>query len=219
MGPFVKPKNNPFFRKTKGFITGTSHGSIVKGPDDGWWVFYTINANSVHWFERRLGMDRIKFDKDGSIAVATASEVPQFLPTKGTGPVGWRRLVSRTQLGCEEATDMRFKTYWTAPSVPSSLRVDFDGVMIMRSFRIIWRDVGLDVERQVKPGPFLYRVEVLRTDGSWKTVCDESANKRDLLVDYREIEPVFCTACRLVILGAPAGITPGVVDFSPFGYH
>lgn len=219
MGPFVKPKNNPFFRKTKGFITGTSHGSIVKGPDDGWWVFYTINANSVHWFERRLGMDRIKFDKDGSIAVATASEVPQFLPTKGTGPVGWRRLVSRTQLGCEEATDMRFKTYWTAPSVPSSLRVDFDGVMIMRSFRIIWRDVGLDVERGVKPGPFFYRVEVLRTDGSWKTVCDESANKRDLLVDYREIEPVFCTACRLVILGAPAGITPGVVDFSPFGYH
>lgn len=217
MGPFVKPKNNPFFRKTKGFITGTSHGSIVKGPDGGWWVFYTINANCVHWFERRLGFDRIRFAADGTLEVTKATDVPQFLPAYGKGAAGWRRLVSRTQLGCEAATDMRFKTFWKAPSVPSTLRVDFEGVMTMRSFRLIWRDFGLDVERGVKPGPFRYRVEVLRTDGSWKTVCDASGNKRDLLVDYREIEPAMCTAARLVILGAPKGITPAVVDFSPFG--
>ena len=89
--------------------------------------------------------------------------------------------------------------------------------MTMRSFRLIWRDFGLDVERGVKQGPFRYRVEILRTDGSWKTVCDASDNKRDLLVDYREIDPSFAVAARLVLLGAPEGITPAVVDFSLFG--
>ena len=217
MGPFVKPKNNPFFRKTKGFITGTSHGSIAKGPDGDWWVFYTINANCVHWFERRLGMDRITFDKDGTLSVSKATDVPQLLPKFGKGSAGWKRLNARTQLGCEKATDMRFKTFWKAETLPATLRVDFEGVMTMRSFRLIWRDFGLDVERGVKQGPFRYRVEILRTDGSWKTVCDASDNKRDLLVDYREIDPSFAVAARLVVLGAPEGITPAVVDFSLFG--
>ena len=80
-----------------------------------------------------------------------------------------------------------------------------------------WRDCGMDVERGAKPGAFQYRVEAFCADGKWKTVVDASQNRRDLLVDYRETEPVKASAARLVVLGAPKGIVPGVVDFSPFG--
>ena len=217
LGPFTKPKNNPFFRKTEGFITGTSHGSIAQGPDGDWYVAYTINANCVHWFERRIGFDRISFAPDGTIAPSSATDEPQWLPRFGKGAAGWKRLVALTEPGREAATDQKFGTFWRAERLPATIRVDFAGAKIMRSCRVIWRDCGLDVERGVRPGAFQYRVEALAADGKWRTVVDASQNRRDLLVDYRETEPVKATAARLVVLGAPKGIVPGVVDFSPFG--
>ena len=217
LGPFTKPKNNPFFRKTEGFITGTSHGSIAQGPDGDWYVAYTINANCVHWFERRLGFDRISFAPDGTIAPSSATDEPQWLPRFGKGAAGWKRLVALTEPGREAATDQKFGTFWRAERLPATIRVDFAGAKTLRSCRVIWRDCGLDVERGVRPGAFQYRVEALAADGKWRTVVDASQNRRDLLVDYRETEPVKATAARLVVLGAPKGIVPGVVDFSPFG--
>ena len=214
LGPFVKPKNNPFFRKTEGFITGTSHGSIAKGPDGNWWVVYTINASCVHWFERRIGLDRIDFDADGSLKVTQATDTPQWLPGYGTGATGWTRLVVKSSQS--EATDLSFKTYWRPDVLPATLQVDFDGEKTVRSCRLIWRDCGLDTERGAKKGPFRYRIEAL-VGGEWKTLVDASKNARDLLVDYRETEPTKATAARLVVLSGPQGVTPGVVDFSLFG--
>ena len=214
LGPFVKPKNNPFFRKTEGFITGTSHGAIAKGPDGNWWVVYTVNASCVHWFERRVGLDRIEFDADGSLKVTQATDTPQWLPGYGTGATGWTRLVAKSSQ--PSATDLSFKTYWRPDALPATLQVDFGGEKTVCSYRLIWRDCGLDTERGVKKGPFRYRVEAF-AGGEWKTLVDASKNARDLLVDYRETEPVKATSARLVVLGAPQGITPGVVDFSPFG--
>jgi hypothetical protein len=37
------------------------------------------------------------------------------------------------------------------------------------------------------------------------------------LVDYRECTPVHATRARLVILGHPPGIQPGVAEFTVFG--
>ena len=45
--------------------------------------------------------------------------------------------------------------------------------------------------------------------------CSESAE--DLLIDYRECKPTTGTRARLVILGSPKGITPGVAEFTVFG--
>ena len=40
---------------------------------------------------------------------------------------------------------------------------------------------------------------------------------KDLLIDYRECKPTTGTRARLVILGSPKGITPGVAEFTVFG--
>ena len=39
----------------------------------------------------------------------------------------------------------------------------------------------------------------------------------DLLIDYRECPATPGTAARLVVVGSPPGITPGVAEFTVFG--
>ncbi|HEX5399608.1 MAG TPA: hypothetical protein VFY06_11235, partial [Verrucomicrobiae bacterium] len=87
----------------------------------------------------------------------------------------------------------------------------------IHAVRVIWRDVGLDTIRGVMPGPFRYRVELETANGRWTTILDRSDNKEDLLIDYREITPTVGSRARLVILGWPKGITPGVAEFTVFG--
>jgi xylan 1,4-beta-xylosidase len=85
MGPFTYASNNPLLRKIDGIVTGPAHGSIVEGPDGNLWQFYTIVLSNPPG-GRRIGMDRIIFDKDGNISV-TVTETPQWAPGAVTDPV------------------------------------------------------------------------------------------------------------------------------------
>jgi xylan 1,4-beta-xylosidase len=78
MGPFTYAPNNPLLRKTEGLVTGTAHGSIVEGPDGNLWQFYTIVLSNPPG-GRRIGMDRIVFDKDGNMSVKI-TDTPQWGP-------------------------------------------------------------------------------------------------------------------------------------------
>ena len=81
MGPFIYAPNNPLLRKTEGLVTGTAHGCIVEGPDGNLWQFYTIVLSNPPG-GRRIGMDRITFDKQGNMSVKV-TDVPQWAPQKG----------------------------------------------------------------------------------------------------------------------------------------
>lgn len=78
LGPFKYAPNNPLLRKTDGLVTGTAHGSIVEGPDGNLWQFYTIVLSNPPG-GRRIGMDRIVFDKDGFMSVKI-TDTPQWAP-------------------------------------------------------------------------------------------------------------------------------------------
>ncbi len=78
MGPFSYAPNNPLLRRTEGLVTGTAHGSIVEGPDQHLWQFYTIVLNNPPG-GRRIGMDPIAFDKDGNMSVRI-TDTPQWAP-------------------------------------------------------------------------------------------------------------------------------------------
>ena len=91
------------------------------------------------------------------------------------------------------------------------------GGATVRAIRIVWRDIGLDTGKGITPGPFRYKVEVQAASGSWVAVLDRGNSTEDFLVDYRECPPTPGTAARLVILGVPKGITPGVAEFTVFG--
>lgn len=84
MGPFRYAPNNPLLRKTEGLVTGTAHGSIVEGPDGNLWQFYTIVLSNPPG-GRRIGMDRIVFDKKGNMSVKI-TDTPQWAPGVVTDP-------------------------------------------------------------------------------------------------------------------------------------
>ena len=111
---------------------------------------------------------------------------------------------------------MSLRTWSAVGSLPSRTVFEFSGENTIRSFRVIWRDIGLDTNRGVMPGPFRYRVDY-RSKGEWWTWLDASRNDTDLLVDYREAPEAVADAVRLVVLSAPPGITPGLVEFTVFG--
>ena len=69
--------------------------------------------------------------------------------------------------------------------------------------------MGFDV------GAYRYRVEC-RDGGAWRPLVDASESGKDLLVDYRETRRVLADALRVVVLGAPEGVTPGIAEFTVF---
>ena len=233
LGPFAPQTPNPIFRTTAGLVTGTAHGSIIRGPGDRWWVFYTVAAGVAHGFERRVGMDVVEFDARGELTVPRATSTPQWLPGRGpggTGPAdtGWGHLNGGVQtLGSSNApnvsgrlaVDNDLRTWWqpaerdATPTLTSRLYAP----ATIRAVRIAWRDIGLDSNRGVTAGPYRYRVELETAAGTWRTVLDRTASDEDLLVDYREIEPAVGSRARLVVTASPKGITPGVAEFTVFG--
>lgn len=215
LGPFVKSAINPFLKTERGTVTGTAHGSIVKGPG-GYWAAYSIVGGSTHRFERFIGFDRVYIDCEGRFAFAEASDTPQWLPPHSNGATGWKKLPGTVVAGAEAAVDGALSTYWTVPDLPSVLQIDFGAGRTVRAYRLVWHDVGLDEMRGVVKGPYRYRVEYLE-DGEWRVLADASQNDTDLFVDYRETPAVKTSSLRLCVLGGPAGITPAVKEFTPFG--
>ncbi len=230
LGPFEPQKNNPVLRTTTGLVTGASHGSFVEGPNGSLWAFYTLRAAVIHGFERRLGMDPAWIGDDGELHVSPASSLPMRLTgtEKGAEPAGWLPLNSNRQtratstaanLNTRLAVDNDLRTWWQpdADDQAPALTSNFTAEGTAHAVRIAWRDIGLNTRQGANPGPFRYKVELLTGPNTWTTVLDRSDSTEDLVVDYRECPPTKASAARLVIAGAPAGITPGVAEFTVFG--
>lgn len=233
LGPFRPQQRNPILRSVDGLITGTAHGSIIAGPNDELWAFYSIRSSVVHAFERRLGMDRASIDANGELMVHGATSTPQMLPSSKTGVAGltdkgWlpvngemRTIGSSNSPNLEGrfAVDNDLKTWWQSADGDDSpiLTTEFMLPATIHAVRLVWRDVGLDTSRNVTAGPIRYRVEIETGPKQWTTIIDRSQSTDDLLIDYRECQPSVGSRARLVILQWPKGITPAVTEFNVFG--
>ena len=87
----------------------------------------------------------------------------------------------------------------------------------INAVRIVWREVGLDTQRGISPGPIRYQVELETAEGQWKTILDRSQSQEDLMTDYRECVPAVGNRARLVVLDWPKGMVPAVSEFTVFG--
>ena len=208
--PFTPQKRNPILRTTDGLVTGTAHGCIVAGPEDQLWAFYTVRAGVVHSFERRIGMDRVEIDANGELVVHGATSLPQWLPGKTppdakSADTGWLPInggvhtlgsTSAPNLPGRFAVDNEMRTWWQPAEgdAQPTLTSTFRARARIHAVRVIWRDIGLDTNRGVLPGPFRYRVELETAKDQWTTILDRSESTEDLLIDYRECKPAIGTA-------------------------
>ncbi len=235
---FVPQKNHdPLTEKRSGLLRGAGHGSITEGPNGTHWIFYTTVYNFYHPYERRIGVDPIGVDKDGELFCPSVTETPQYAPgilahpELGNGadllPLTFRQRPSASShaAGREPlyATDDSVFSWWQyrqddpAPWILIPLCANQE--YWIHSVRLLWRDIGMETLDGINPGPFQYVIEYRTANdaSAWHPLVDASDNRRDLVVDYRTFAPVKADALRLRILGAPEGITPGLVSFTAFG--
>ena len=234
-----RPQRNhdPFTYKRHGLLRGAGHGCIADGPDGTLWTFYTNCFCFNHMYERRISMDPVGIDENGELYCPALTETPQYAPGTHLHPeagndAGWlpltfmqRPTATSNAPGREPlyASDESVLTWWESAAEDQTPAITFrlgrSTRYDVRAVRIIWRDIGMETLRGIEPGPFRWVVEYApRADlGEWKMLIDASENTDDLCIDYREVEPVQAYGLRLRILGAPAGITPGLVSLSAFG--
>ncbi|MBE5816821.1 MAG: hypothetical protein E7315_03765 [Clostridiales bacterium] len=232
LGPFTYQQRNPILSKKYGLVRGPGHGSIVKGPNDTLWAFYTCTVCYIHSFERRIGCDPAGIDENGNLFVVDATEIPQWAPgmlknpelgnSAGIIPVSYRRGSSASSQAPGRdplyALDDSMLTWWqpAEDDKEPTFYVNIANKTEVSALRLVWRDVGLDYDNGVLPGPFKYVLEGKKGD-EWVCVVDESNNETDLLIDYRTFEPCVMSEFRLRILGSPKGITPGLINLTLFG--
>lgn len=234
LGDFVYQRRNPVLRKTTGLVPGSGHGCIVRGPNGTLWAFVTSVVGNFHVFERRIGLFPVGIDENGDLYGLPVRDVPQWAPGRLEHPekdneTGWLPVSVRTLAAgssCEPgrtadyAIDDSARTWWQPKDDdPSpSLIVDLRTRYRVAAVRILWAEPNLDHEKGILPGPFRYRVLYQADKGkSWLTALDCGDNRTDLLVDYRAFPAVSARRLKLEILGAPAGVRPGVMEFTVFG--
>ncbi len=223
---FVCQKRNPILSGRQGLIRGPGHGSFTHGPDSGLWCYYTMVLCHHHKYERRIGMDRAGIDEHGELYVEGPTCIPQPAPGE-TEHTNWLPLTAGNptcSTSCAPgrdslyAVDEHMLTWWQpaiddpAPTLIVSLRAEYR----VESLRIIWRDVGLDYDAGRLPGPFHFCVDGLTPDG-WTALLENGDSLKDISCFYGHCSPKVCRSVRLRILAWPAGIAPGVIDFTAFG--
>jgi len=235
---FRLQKNNPITESRSGLIRGAGHGCIVDGPNDTLWAFYTISLAYSHIFERRIGMDLIAINADGELyAPHGITCVPQFGPGVKANPVSDNNTnllplttrqramahVSSYESGHEGffALDDSMLTFWqpSKDDLTPTLTVNLQAPYRVEASRLILREIGLDYDEGITPGPIGYTVEGCPDNGKgeWIMLLDCRGSGEDRNCDYRTFASNVCESVRLKIHRVPEGIVPGIIDFTVFG--
>lgn len=234
LGEFKPQARNPVSRnRDKGLCKGGGHGSFVKGPGGTMWIFYTIPVCVDATMERRIGMDPAGFDSEGNLYALTGIDVPQWAPGVMERPelgnateLVELNLFKPTKASSYEAghypmyaIDEALHTWWQPKKDDKgpALSVLLSGRFHVSAFRVMWKDIGMNLGKGIVGGAYRYVIETSLDGTDWTKVVDMSENTTDLSVAYHPIDAVLANRVRIRILGAPEGITPGLLNFSTFG--
>ena len=247
LGPYTYADNNPLLRKTEGLVTGTAHGSIVKGPDGNWWQFYTIVLGNPPG-GRRIGMDKVTFDRKGRMSV-TVTDTPQPAPlagnnVKATVPVTINKVramnalskISSEQFGFfgSYAVDDNSGTVWmpadddkeTSLLIELSPATRFDVVQLFTVDAVRIMFGGINAPRQGGFGRMMwggqgpvykYKLETSMDGKDFKVAVDRTSNMTARNTTFDEFAPVQCRFVKLTVTEWPENTPRGIIDFTVFG--
>ena len=154
LGPFRFQKNNPFSYKPGGFMNGAGHGSTIADRNGNYWHTASMSISVNNDMERRLGLWKAGFDKDGELwcdqrygdwpinAEAAAFEKPEFMLLSYGKPVA----VSSGS-GAEKVTNENAMDWWRAETEHNEwCCVDLGEAMDVRAVQINFADEGIDAQ-------------------------------------------------------------------------
>lgn len=232
---FIPQPDGPFCQKRIGICKGAGHGCVTEGPDGSLWVLYTSVAAGIHCCERRIGMDKVIVTSDGMLAVPHTTDEPQWAPgvtepnapdnAAGLKPLNIQHFVWATSAAPGRdphyAVDDNMSTWWEpdAEDTKRQIVVDFRADYTVYASRVLWKELNLDLEKGILPGPVQYVIEVTDdlNSGNWTTVVDTREDGEDYLNDYRTFDGIRATNARLTICGGPKDLELGVISFVMYG--
>ena len=225
-----------------GTVRGGGHGSIVQGPENTLWCFYTVNVGYEGDMERRIGCDPAKIDEEGNLVVPHLSESPQYVPGVLSNPADGNETgsdvlsvkqgyaVSSYSEGRHPiyANDESMITWWQPADEDEQpwYLVSFKGNYNVDSFRVIWKEINADRSEVLTDKCCIdYKIEIFNgtenpldeaNADKWTTVYEREG--QDTVIDYVTLDqPVLGQFARITITGWPEEIHPGLVEFTVFG--
>mgnify|MGYP004460647373 FL=1 len=243
LGPFRRAKNNPYSYKPGGFLRGAGHGSTMEDRYGNWWHTATMQISKNHDMERRVGIWRAGFDKDGVLfcnqqfgdwpmAVKQAKEDPWAKPE-------WYLLSyqkAMTASSCEDgrepsfAADENIQTWWRAAgNQPGEwISMDLGEVKDVRAVQINFADDKIDValpgerqgERYIDPSQHKTRwlLEASADGTNYFVLEDKSDAETNLPHDFVvKEEGVQIRYLKLTVFEVPYNQNPCISGLRVFG--
>ena len=243
LGPFRLAKNNPYSYKPGGFLRGAGHGSTMEDRYGNWWHTATMQISKNHDMERRVGIWRAGFDKDGVLfcnqqfgdwpmAVEQAKEDPWAKPEWYLLSYQKAMTASSSEEGREPsfATDENIQTWWRAAgNQPGEwISMDLGEVKDVRAVQINFADDKIDAplpgerqgERYIDPSQHKTRwlLEASADGTNYFVLEDKSNAETNLPHDFVvKEEGVQIRYLKLTVFEVPYSQNPCVSGLRVFG--
>ena len=243
LGPFHLAKNNPYSYKPGGFLRGAGHGSTMEDRYGNWWHTATMQISKNHDMERRVGIWRAGFDKDGVLfcnqqfgdwpmAVEQAKEDPWAEPEWYLLSYQKAMTASSSEEGREPsfATDENIQTWWRAAgNQPGEwISMDLGEVKDVRAVQINFADDKIDVplpgerqgERYIDPSQHKTRwlLEASADGTNYFVLADKSDAETNLPHDFVvKEEGVQIRYLKLTVFEVPYNQNLCISGFRVFG--
>lgn len=243
LGPFVPAENNPYSYRPAGFATGAGHGSTLEDKEGNVWHAATISVSVHHDFERRLGLWKAGYDKDGELFCnqrfgdwvteinGDAWQEPEWMLLS----YGKTAVASSEQKPAANIADENIRTWWQAKeSGPAWVRLDLGHVCDVRAVQVNFADdicgaafpQGADIhivnhgKRYIDDAPQRLRwlLEGSLDNDTYFVLEDKRAAETDLPHDLVVKENgVRARYLRLTVYEMPYGQPACVSDLRVFG--
>lgn len=158
LGDYRLAANNPFSFNPGGFITGAGHGSTLQDADGAYWHTATMRISMNQTFERRLGLWKAGFDRDGELYCDQRfGDWPRDTATPAWSDPEWMLLsygadatASSGLASASNVTDEDIRTWWRADTSASDawVRVDLGGVCDVRAIQLNFADQDIIAPRR-----------------------------------------------------------------------
>lgn len=243
LGPFAPGENNPFSYHPGGFMPGAGHGSTLVDRQGKGWHAATMRISVHHNFERRIGLWRAGFDRDGVLfcnqrygdwPLRTETEDPWANPEWYLLSYGKHATASSSLPGHgpERLADENAQTWWQATSSSREewVQLDLGRVMDIRAVQLNFADGELDVptpEPLHETGRYIeerslctrWLLEASQDGQTYRTLCDKSKAQTDLPHDFLTWEDGFpARYLRLRSMELPYGQAPCLSGLRVFGF-